>query len=69
MKNTLPLCIALAILPLVAFDKHAVNNDEEALKKVLFQYFDGIRHVDTVQMSKVTTADIVIYEEGENRAL
>ena len=65
MKKIFLLCIALAIYSLMAFDKYRDNSNEEALKKVLFDYFDGIKNFQTDKMSSVTTSDIVIYEEGK----
>lgn len=65
MKKIFPLCIVLTIFFLVAFDKNPNNNNEEELKKILNEYFDGIKNMDTVKMIKVSTADIVIYEEGK----
>jgi uncharacterized protein DUF4440 len=65
MNKTILLIFGLAIFALVAFRDHSNNNDEESLKKVLLDYFDGIKNMDTVKMKNVTTADIVIYEEGK----
>ena len=65
MKKLFALCLALLIFPFMGFDKYSGRTDEEALKKVLLDYFDGIKTMDTVKMSTVTTSDIVIYEEGK----
>ena len=65
IKKIFPLCITLIIFSLVAFDNYPAGDNEEALKKVLFDYFDGIKNVDTAKMSNVSTADILIYEEGK----
>jgi hypothetical protein len=65
VRKTLLLGVAVAIFSLIAFDKYPKNNSEDALKKVLFDYFNGIKNIDTATMRSVTTRDIVIYEEGK----
>ncbi len=49
-----------------ANSQHANPTTEvEKLKKVLLDYFEGIKNRDTNKMIEVTTQDFVAYEEGK----
>lgn len=59
-KIILPI---FAILLTTACEQ-APNDDPAELKKVLTDYFDGIKTSDFQKMKDVTTADYVLFEDG-----
>ncbi|HEY3405182.1 MAG TPA: nuclear transport factor 2 family protein [Ohtaekwangia sp.] len=41
------------------------NDDPEILKKILTDYFDGIKTKDLNKLNSVTTTDFILYEDGK----
>jgi lysophospholipase L1-like esterase len=55
-----------SILPFVFLGAISCRNDDpELLKKVLFNYYDGIKEHDRQKMITSTTEDFLLYEQGK----
>lgn len=64
--NTLKLTLILLMLGAAGgCDQQKKTDDPEALKKVLTDYFDGIKNKDLKKMNAVTTSDFILLEDGK----
>ncbi len=50
---------------MIACQQNKPADPPEALKQVLFDYFDGIKNQDFDKMREVTTDDFTLYEDGK----
>ena len=62
MKATFVLTIILALSILSACQQK--KDDPEILKKILADYFDGIKTRDLNKLNSLTTRDFVLFENG-----
>ncbi|HLF33434.1 MAG TPA: nuclear transport factor 2 family protein [Cyclobacteriaceae bacterium] len=65
MKNITPLIILLALGMIASCNREHKNDDPEVLKKILSDYFDGIKNKDINKMNAVTTTDFILFEDGK----
>jgi Domain of unknown function (DUF4440) len=56
----LPVLLGL----LISCQQKETKDDPEKLKRVLFDYFEGIKARDLEKMNEVTTDDFVLFEDG-----
>jgi len=63
MKYFAIACCFLGLILVSSYRKNK-SDESEAMKQALLNYFDGIKNHDTLKMSRATTDDIRIYEEG-----
>lgn len=57
------ILFALGFLPGCKLQKK--TDDPEILKKILTDYFEGIRSRDLNKMNSVTTNDFILFEDGK----
>jgi len=65
MKTNAISGLLLGLGLLAGCHPRARNEESQLLKKVLFDYFDGIRDKDHEKMKDATTDDFLVYEEGK----
>ncbi len=63
MKSAHLLIILLGLLLLTSCEQK--KDDPEVLKKILTDYFDGIRTQDLAKLNSLTTSDFVLFEDGK----
>jgi ketosteroid isomerase-like protein len=61
MKKTLIIMLAFGLLTSCEPKK----DDPEILKKILIDYFDGIKKQDLQQLNSLTTSDFILFENGK----
>ena len=66
MKRTKVTLIALGLGLLAGCGQHKPTDNEENLRQVLVNYFDGIKHNDHKKMTDAITDDFLLYEEGHS---
>ena len=64
MKINICLLLVSTLILFSCQEKKKLDNPE-ILKKVLLEYFDGIKEKDLNKMNKVTTRDFVLFEDGK----
>ncbi|HEY0740833.1 MAG TPA: nuclear transport factor 2 family protein [Chryseosolibacter sp.] len=64
MKTLKLAIIFLALVFSTSCTQEQKTDDTEALKKLLADYFDGIKHRDVAKMDSVTTNDFILFEDG-----
>lgn len=64
MKKTIyPLLVLVGLLNACQYNNP--TDDPENVKRVLLDYFDGIKNKDFQKMKDVTTSDFILYEDGK----
>ena len=63
MKTRIALTFAVLVL-LIGCEQNQSTDDPEMLKKILIEYFDGIKAKDLNKMNAVTTENFVLFEDG-----
>lgn len=61
MKKTLIIMLAFGLLTSCEPKK----DDPKILKKILIDYFDGIKKQDLQQLNSLTTSDFILFENGK----
>jgi len=64
MKTRFVLPFAALVL-FLGCQQNQPTDDPEVLKKILFDYFDGIKVKDLNKLNAVTTANFVLFEDGK----
>ena len=64
MNTRIVLHVAALVL-LIGCQQSHPTDDPEILKKILFDYFDGIKVKDLTKMNAVTTYNFVLFEDGK----
>jgi ketosteroid isomerase-like protein len=65
MKSLRPLIVLLILGIAASCNQEKRTDDPEVLKKVLSDYFDGIKNKDLKKMNSVTTKDFMLFEDGK----
>lgn len=63
MRTIQFLFIGLCLLASCSYEKK--TDDPEVVKKIVAEYFDGIKYRDLSRLNSVTTADFVLFEDGK----
>jgi hypothetical protein len=63
MKTRIVLAFAVVMLAL-GCQQNQPTDDPEIIKKILFDYFDGIKAKDLNKLNELTTKDFVLFEGG-----
>lgn len=65
MKINIVPGVVLVLALLTGCQQDKKTDDPQLLKKVLISYFNGIETKDTASMRALTTADFILYEDGD----
>lgn len=65
MKTTKFLTIVLGLGLGLLTSSQQKKDDPEVLKKILTDYFDGIKTQDLDKLNSLTTSDFVLFEDGK----
>jgi hypothetical protein len=64
MKTLKLAIIFLALVFSTSCNQENKTDDQQILKKLLADYFDGIKHRDLAKMDSATTNDFTLFEDG-----
>ena len=65
MKSLIAALLTFNLILVLLSCQTKPNDDPEKVKKVLLDYFDGIKNKDFQKMKDVTTSDFILYEDGK----
>ncbi len=65
MKSLTTLLFLFTVAIIICCQQPQKSDDPEVLKKILTDYFAGIKNKDVAKMNSVTTPDFILFEDGK----